>query len=80
MPSLHVALAVLYPLVGFRVNRWLGVAFVLYAFLILLGSIHLGWHYAIDGYVSAIAVIAIWKLVGYFLDRESSGQTAFARR
>jgi hypothetical protein len=71
MPSLHVALAVLYPLVGFRVNRWLGAAFVLYALVILLGSIHLGWHYAIDGYVSAIAVIAIWKLVGYFLDREA---------
>lgn len=72
MPSLHVALAVLYPLVGFRVNRWLGAAFVLYAFVILLGSVHLGWHYAVDGYVSAIAVIAIWKLVGYSLGREAS--------
>jgi len=71
MPSLHVALPVLYALVGFRVNRWLGVAFVVYAFLILLGSVHLGWHYAIDGYVSVLAVIAIWKLVGYFLDREA---------
>jgi hypothetical protein len=71
MPSLHVALPVLYALVGFRVNRWLGVGFVIYAFLILLGSVHLGWHYAIDGYVSVLAVIAIWKLVGYFLDRET---------
>ncbi len=71
MPSLHVALPVLYALVGFRVNRWLGVGFAIYAFLILLGSVHLGWHYAIDGYVSVLAVIAIWKLVGYFLDREA---------
>ena len=71
MPSLHVALPVLYALVGVRVNRWLGLGFGIYAFLIFLGSVHLGWHYAIDGYVSVLAVIAIWKLVGYFLDREA---------
>lgn len=78
MPSLHVALVVLYVLVGFRVNRWLGAGFLLYAFLILLGSVHLGWHYAIDGYISAIAVIAIWKLVGFYLDKEAGRSDAWS--
>lgn len=71
MPSLHVALPVLYALVGFRVNRWLGAGFVAYAVLTLLGSVHLGWHYAVDGYVSAILVIVIWKAVGYCLDKDA---------
>lgn len=78
MPSLHVALPVLYALVGFRVSRWIGWGFVVYALFILLGSVHLGWHYALDGYASVLAVIAIWKLVGYHLAR--SGQPTSARR
>lgn len=33
----------------------------------MIGSVHLGWHYAIDGYVSILAVIVIWKAVGWTL-------------
>lgn len=76
MPSLHVALPVLYALVGFRVRRWLGAGFAAHAFLTLLGSIHLGWHYAVDGYVSVVAVIVIWRFVGHILDREASRRAA----
>ncbi len=64
MPSVHVALPVLYAIAGWRVHRGLGIAFAAFAFLIFLGSIHLGWHYAIDGYVSALAVAGIWWLSG----------------
>jgi hypothetical protein len=31
---------------------------------ILVGSVHLGWHYALDGYVAAAAVVALWAASG----------------
>lgn len=67
MPSMHVAIATLYAITGAATNRWLGRIFGLYAILIFLGSIQLGWHYAIDGYVSAIAVWGLWRLSGWVL-------------
>jgi hypothetical protein len=70
MPSMHVAAAVLFALLGWRVSRPLGIAFSVFAGLILLGSVHLGWHYAVDGYISILATIALWKGVGWFLSRD----------
>ena len=64
MPSLHVSMAVLLVLLGFRVNRWLGYAYAGFACLIMIGSVHLAWHYAIDGYVAGLATIAIWWASG----------------
>jgi hypothetical protein len=70
MPSMHVATAVLFALLGWKTRRWLGIALTAYAVLIGLGSVHLGWHYAVDGYVSIIATLSIWKAVGWFLARD----------
>jgi hypothetical protein len=64
MPSLHVAIAVLMVLLAFRVNRVLGFMYAAFATLILVGSVHLAWHYAIDGYFSLIAVLLIWSAAG----------------
>jgi hypothetical protein len=64
MPSLHVATPVLFALLGWRTHRWLGIAFTIYAAIVLVGSVHLGWHYAVDGYASIIAVALIWKATG----------------
>lgn len=69
MPSLHVATSVLMALVGWRICRSVGIALLLFAFIILVGSVHLGWHYALDGYVGAIGAFAIWHLVGWQLTR-----------
>ena len=66
MPSVHVALPVLYALAGWRVHRAIGIAFSAYAFVIFLGSIHLGWHYAVDGYVSVFLVVFLWWISGRF--------------
>ena len=60
MPSIHVAMPVLYALVGWRTWRPLGIAFGVYWLVILVGSVHLGWHYAVDGYVSTAMVVVIW--------------------
>jgi hypothetical protein len=69
MPSVHVAAAVLFALVGWQVGRAMGVGFTIYALVILTGSVHLGWHYAVDGYVSAAAVLLLWIASGPLLRR-----------
>ncbi len=70
MPSMHLALPTLYVLVGFRTKRWLGWAFLAYLVAILIGSVHLAWHYAIDGYVSIAVVLAVWAVVGRLVRRK----------
>ncbi len=67
MPSLHNAIAVLYALALFRFGRPAGIAASLYALLIFVGSVHLGWHYAVDGIIAAAAMIAIWWAAGRYL-------------
>lgn len=66
-PSMHVSMVTLFTLYGFRISRLLGFAFAAYALLILLASVHLGWHYAIDGYFSILATLALWKAVAWGL-------------
>lgn len=69
MPSIHVAMAMLFALVGKEVHRWLGVVMALYAAAIFLGSIVLGWHYAIDGYISIFLVIVVWRTSGFIINK-----------
>lgn len=65
MPSMHVASSVLMALAGWRLNRAAGAALTLFALLIMAGSVHLGWHYAVDGYVGAIGAVLLWHLTGW---------------
>jgi hypothetical protein len=67
MPSVHVAIAVLFALAGWEANRVVGLALTLYALVVLVGSVHLGWHYAVDGYFAAIATAVIWIVTGLAL-------------
>ena len=57
MPSMHVAIATLFALVCWRVRRWLGIVMTIYAVIIMLGSVDLGWHYAVDGYLGAVGML-----------------------
>ncbi len=68
MPSIHNAIAVLYALAFSRIGfpRAIGWGF---AALIYVGSIHLGWHYAVDGLAAAAATMAIWHGVDWYLTR-----------
>jgi len=69
MPSLHVGIAVWCVLVareGSRSRVPVTLA-VIFAALILIGSVHLGWHYLSDGLVSILLTPVIWALVRRFL-------------
>ena len=68
MPSMHVASAFLFVLLGWRVQRWLGWVLSGFFVMILIGSVHLGWHYAIDGYLAVPLTWLIWRLAGWLLD------------
>jgi hypothetical protein len=64
MPSMHLAVATLNALMLSRLHRLLGIAGWVYVAVILFGSVYLGWHYAIDGYVSIGFVALVWWLAG----------------
>jgi hypothetical protein len=72
MPSIHVAMAFLLALLGWRTHRMLGIALTIYTAAILLAAVHLGWHYAIDGYAGIIGTYAIWRAVGWALNRRNA--------
>ncbi|MBY0583398.1 MAG: phosphatase PAP2 family protein [Sphingomonas sp.] len=68
LPSMHNALSTLFLcfLLGFS-RRWLWLALP-YAAVILFGSVHLGWHYAIDGVVGIVLAFLMWRIAGPIAD------------
>ena len=64
MPSLHVTMAFLVFLVCWRTSKFFGVLAFAFFLLILIGSVHLAWHYAIDGYFAVVATLLIWFVSG----------------
>ncbi len=65
MPSMHVGTSVLFAILGFASGkRWVGWLLSTFAILIFIGSIHLGWHYAIDGYAGAAVAVFGWWAAG----------------
>lgn len=64
-PSMHVASSTLMALYGFTIGRKTGIALTIFALTIGLGSLLLGWHYAVDGYAGALIAVAAWKAAGW---------------
>lgn len=62
-PSLHVALATLIALTLWKIGRLYGTLAWVYVAIVQIGSVHLAWHYAIDGYFSILATWLLWVLV-----------------
>ena len=65
MPSMHVAMALLFALAIRQYSRRLGYVFFAFFLVIMIASVHLSYHYAVDGYVSIIATLAIWKISAF---------------
>jgi PAP2 superfamily len=75
MPSMHVSIAMLFFFAFRHVSKlaaWLSGTFLV---LIMIGSVHLAYHYAVDGYVSIIITGLIWKLTGWWVARPITMQS-----
>jgi hypothetical protein len=66
-PSVHVAMAMLYLMYAWRFGRMARLLSVAFFLLVLIGSIHLAWHYALDGYAGILGAVAIYLAVGFLL-------------
>lgn len=62
-PSVHVAVAVLYVLAAWRYLP-LRIVAIAFAITIWIGSIHTGYHYAVDGLATLIIVPVCWVVSG----------------
>ena len=60
MPSMHCAIAFLFWLAMRQISRGAGILFGAFFAITWISSVHLAYHYAVDGLVSLIAVAAIW--------------------
>ena len=67
MPSMHIASVTINAIVAWHYSRTMGLLLTVFAFLIFIGSIHLAWHYAIDGYVGALGAVICWYLAGVIM-------------
>jgi hypothetical protein len=76
MPSLHNALAVLFACAGFALNKTAGRVLAVFAAIIWFASIHLGWHYAVDGLVGGALALVIWRLADSWAARLLDGAQA----
>lgn len=72
MPSMHVSIAVLMALSMGAVNKFISYFLWFFAALIFIGSFTLGWHYAVDGLVSAPLTYLIWRVSLAFAERSSA--------
>ena len=73
-PSMHVTAATLIAFLLGSMDRrlgWLGIAFVAF---IEIGSVRLGWHYAIDGYAGMCSAVIVWWAAGILV----AGKQPFA--
>jgi len=60
MPSLHVGVAAYLSIWAWRAGWWIGALALLYGISMFVGSVHLGWHYAIDGYAGTAVAAGCW--------------------
>ena len=74
MPSMHVSMAFLLAMLGWRKGWLLGWSLSLFALAIFIGSVHLGWHYAVDGYLAIAMTWGIWWAAGLWAGR-TQGKT-----
>lgn len=66
-PSMHLCASALVAILGWQVHRALGWLLVGYTAVMLVGSVHLGWHYAVDGIAGIALAFLFWALARHFV-------------
>lgn len=74
-PSMHVASSVLMAIFLSKVSRLLGIFASLFALGIMIGSVLLAWHYAVDGYAGGVIATSAWFLSGWIIRLTYGTQT-----
>lgn len=69
MPSLHIMFCLLVAFYVYDINRVLGLFLYFYAIIVCIGSVYLGWHYAVDGIAAIVLAVATWFASGWVLRR-----------
>jgi membrane-associated phospholipid phosphatase len=54
-------------IIAFKYRRWAGIMMTIFASLIMVGSVMLAWHYAVDGYAGILIAILCWKASGWLI-------------
>jgi len=62
-PSIHVAVATLYAIYAWPLGRLPRIAALAYLAAVMIGAVHLGWHYALDCYAGVFGAAAIFGAV-----------------
>src|SRR6266446_12630 len=78
MPSMHVVTTALIALICWRTNRRLGIALVVYTAIVVIGSVHLAWHYAVDGIAGIALALVFWYVAGVIV--RAQDRLAHSRR
>jgi hypothetical protein len=61
-PSLHLGIATTCACLGFAASRVVGWLATVFTLGIMISSVHLGWHYAIDGIAGIALAIVFWRI------------------
>ena len=77
-PSMHVATATLFVLAARHLGRAVFVAAVGFWALILVGSVALAWHYAVDGYAATLIAFLVWRFAGRYVRASGVGMAPAA--
>jgi hypothetical protein len=67
MPSMHNAIALLYLLAVQGMGRTVRAVSLAFTVIVFVGSVHLGWHYAVDGLLAYALAWLTWRGAGAYL-------------
>jgi membrane-associated phospholipid phosphatase len=79
LPSLHVGLLALFAIATWR-WRMLAIVLWLLTAVTFVGSLALGWHYAVDGYAGLALAALVWLVARYAIALEVDDDDVLALR